>query len=362
MVCNLLSVDGSYDPDVVALNAASASLASSDIPWAGPVGAVTVGWCSRNSRPLVSPSRREMSDSRLNLLVAGDAEGRALMLEAEADNLERAMFLDAVQAGLEGCAGIAKAIGELYKDVVKRELPPALGEQQDLVDLRHEINLLCRQKVRAIFCDGTHDKISRDRAVFELRDSAVESLLQGGGKDGLGPAHVNECFSQMVKEVMADLVLDEGRRVDGRTRDQLRPISCETDLHAPLHGSALFQRGQTQVMCTVSLDSLESALKSDPVSVLTGAVKEKNFFLHYEFPPYATNDIGRPGGGAAGRREMGHGALAEKALRAAIPKEYPFTIRLTSEVLESNGNNCCIGLESDHTKVPLMLTLPLTTF
>ncbi len=90
-------------------------------------------------------------------------------------------------------------------------------------------------------------------------------------------------------------------------------------------------------MCTVALDSVESSLKSDPVSVLTGAVKEKNFFLHYEFPPYATNDIGRTGGAASGRRELGHGALAEKALRSAIQKDYPFTIRLTSEVLESNG-------------------------
>ena len=111
----------------------------------------------------------------------------------------------------------------------------------------------------------------------------------------------------------AQLVIESGIRVDGRNDSQLRNINCQVDLHEPLHGSALFQRGQTQVMCTIALDSLESALKSDAVSALLGGVKEKNFFLHYEFPPYATNDIGRIGGN--NRRELGHGALAEKALK-----------------------------------------------
>ena len=142
-------------------------------------------------------------------------------------------------------------------------------------------------------------------------------------------------YTLLCRQLLARQVGQMNMRVDGRTSDDIRTITCEADLHKPLHGSALFQRGQTQVFCSVALDSLESALKSDPISVLTGGVKEKNFFLHYEFPPYATNEIGRAG--AIGRRELGHGALAEKALRPVIPKDYPFTIRLTSEVLESNG-------------------------
>ena len=144
------------------------------------------------------------------------------------------------------------------------------------------------------------------------------------------------CYTRLCRQLMAKQAVTQGIRVDGRKYNELRKISCEADLHKPLHGSALFQRGQTQVFCTVALDSIESVLKSDAISVLTGGVKEKNFFLHYEFPPYATNEIGRTSG-AGGRRELGHGALAEKALRPVIPKDYPFTIRLTSEVLESNG-------------------------
>ena len=124
-------------------------------------------------------------------------------------------------------------------------------------------------------------------------------------------------------------------RCDGRKLSELRNISCQTDLFKPLHGSALFQRGQTQVLCTVTLDSPDSALKMDTVSILASGVKEKNFFLHYEFPPYATNETGKAG--VTGRRELGHGALAERGLKAVVPKNYPFTIRLTSEVLESNG-------------------------
>ncbi len=337
VVCNLLSVDGCHDPDVVALNAVSASLASSDIPWGGPVGAVRVG-CVDRRKVVVSPTRKEMAESSLNLLVTGDARGHVVMLEAEADNLDRAVFLDAVEAGLESCSIIAKQIRRLFRDMAKRSSTSSSGtsaEEEKVSELRQEVDLLCRQKVRAIFWDDSHDKISRDHATFEVRNAAAEALASKGATY----AQVNECFGQMCRELVAELVLDEGRRVDGRGTEGLRRINCETGLHSPLHGSALFQRGQTQVLCTVSLDSIESSLKSDAVSVLTGALKEKNFFLHYEFPPYATNEIGRAGGGASGRRELGHGALAEKALRAAIPKDYPFAIRLTSEVLESNGSS-----------------------
>lgn len=169
----------------------------------------------------------------------------------------------------------------------------------------------------------------------------------------------HECFTRLCRQLMGKQVVTKGVRVDGRNVKQLRDITCEADLHEPLHGSALFQRGQTQVFCTVALDSIESALKSDAISVLTGGVKEKNFFLHYEFPPYATNEIGRTSG-SGGRRELGHGALAEKALRPMIPKDFPFTIRLTSEVLESNGNNR--SLVKTHKKMPSNKFFPLLEF
>lgn len=148
---------------------------------------------------------------------------------------------------------------------------------------------------------------------------------------------INTIYYEIVKKIFRLLIFETNKRCDGRNLDELRKISCQVNLFKPLHGSALFQRGQTQVLCTVTLDSLESALKMDPMSMLLSGIREKNFFLHYEFPPYATNEIGRVGG--VGRREMGHGALAEKGLRHVLPKDFPFAIRLTSEVLESNGSS-----------------------
>lgn len=244
MVCNLLSVDGSHDPDVVALNAASASLAASDVPWNGPVGAVRVGHVAGRG-VVVSPTRRDMAGSALNLLVSGDAEGRVLMLEAEADDLDRALFLEAVEAGLESCSSIARSIRDLFADVRKREV---LEVQEIPEELRRAVHLLCRQRVKAIYCDYSHDKTSRDVAAFAVRDSAIESLAQEFGGVPNFYALVNDCFGKLCRDLVSELVFDEGKRVDGRGRLELRPISCEADLHPPLHGSALFQRGQTQVI------------------------------------------------------------------------------------------------------------------
>jgi len=332
IVCNMLCVDGQgCRPDVAALNAASAALAASDVPWRGPVGAVRVGRDRQSRELLLNPSRRQRASSDLDVIVAGDRRGRVVMLEAEADNVHRDDFLLAVQHGLDACRVIAATIQDELATEHKRELPPTSTATDEL---RQSIDLMCRQRVMAIYCHDQHDKISRDRAVFAVRDEVLASLRQSQANVDSG--HFFECFNQMCRSLVASLVLDNGRRVDGRAVDQMRELSCEADLHQPLHGSALFQRGQTQVMCTVALDSKMAALKADPVSELTGAVKEKGFFLHYEFPPYATNDIGRTG---IGRRELGHGALAERALRPLVPADHPFTIRLTSEVLESNGSS-----------------------
>lgn len=168
-----------------------------------------------------------------------------------------------------------------------------------------------------------------------VKDDVIEKLQESF--PGTESYLLNEAFTSVVKEAFRQQVLTKEQRFDGRSLTALRDISCQIDLFQPLHGSALFQRGQTQVLCTVAFDSLLSVLRSDPVSVITGGMKEKNFMLHYEFPSYATNEIGRSG--PTGRRELGHGALAENALRPLVPKDFPFTIRLTSEVLESNGSS-----------------------
>ena len=185
-----------------------------------------------------------------------------------------------------------------------------------------------------MFSDYTYDKFSRDRALSAITTEVMEQMKQKFGAEN--ESLLSDTFYTCLKNIYAEVVFETARRCDGRYAPELRPISCEVDLYKPLHGSALFQRGQTQVLCSLTFDSLDSVWKSDPFSVLTGGLKEKNFMLHYEFPQFATNDIGRSG---VGRREIGHGALAERAIRPVVPHDYPLTIRLSCEVLESNGSS-----------------------
>ena len=356
VVCNLLSADGVHDPHVVALNGASAALALSDIPWNGPIGAARVGYPNEVQNGfggfLLNPTRKELKTitenkgSSLNLLISGTRDSLVVMLESESSSIDPKLFLDGIKFGLKSASEIAAYIHSESdrQNVIKRHNPFIDSVHQYQITADHPlhrayktIELMCEQKLRTIFTDKSHDKTSRDVAAFSVRDQAISVLRNK--ESSLDSSFFYDAFNRLSRNMVASLGLDESIRVDGRRFDDIRPISCHVNTHPPLHGSAIFQRGQTQVFCTVSLDSLEStALKVDPVSALMGGTKEKNFFLHYEFPPYATNEIGRTGS-ASGRRELGHGALAEKALKAVVPKNHPFTIRLTSEVLESNGSS-----------------------
>ena len=354
IVCNLLSTDGIHDPSVVALNGASAALSMSDIPWNGPIGAARVGYI--DSTFILNPTRKQSkklltrSQNALNLLLAGTKDGMVVMLEADSANLDPKLVLDGIEFGLNSTSKIAENIHtEAVSSTITKRLNPYNFDKQD--DSNKDKNLqspqcqafsiiemMCEQKLRMTYANKSHDKTSRDSEAFAVRDKAIAEL-RAKQDITVDPSFYYDAFTLLSRKIIASLALDESLRVDGRAIEEIRPITCQVDTHPPLHGSALFQRGQTQVFCTVALDSLEStALKVDPVSALMGGTKEKNFFLHYEFPPYATNEIGRSGA-AAGRRELGHGALAEKALKEVVPKDHPFTIRLTSEVLESNGSS-----------------------
>ncbi|XP_037500469.1 polyribonucleotide nucleotidyltransferase 1, mitochondrial [Rhipicephalus sanguineus] len=332
LVCNLLAVDGVNDPDIVSLNAASAALSLSDVPWNGPIGAVRVGLIDGDVA--INPTRRQMTQSALNLVVAGAEHNQVVMLEASADNVLLQDFQKAVRCGVKETQLIVRQIKEFQsacgrpKRTVEKLFVPS-------VELIEAARLLAGIRVRDVLSDANHDKVSRDEALSAVKDDVIEKLQESF--PGTESYLLNEAFTSVVKEIFRQQVLTNEQRFDGRRLTDLRDISCQIDLFQPLHGSALFQRGQTQVLCTVAFDSLHSVLRSDPVSVITGGMKEKNFMLHYEFPSYATNEIGRTG--PIGRRELGHGALAENALRPLVPKDFPFTIRLTSEVLESNGSS-----------------------
>ncbi|KAF6105556.1 polyribonucleotide nucleotidyltransferase 1 [Phyllostomus discolor] len=210
------------------------------------------------------------------------------------------------------------------------------------------------ERLYAVFTDYKHDKISRDEAVNKIRLDTEEQLREKFPE--VDSYEIIESFNVVAKDVFRSIILNEYKRCDGRDLTSLRNISCEIDIFKILHGSALFQRGQTQVLCTVTFDSLESSIKSDRIITAINGIKDKNFMLHYEFPPYATNEIGKVTG--VNRRELGHGALAEKALYPVIPKDFPFTIRVTSEVLESNGSSsmasaCCGSLALMDAGVPI---------
>ncbi|CAG0919933.1 unnamed protein product [Notodromas monacha] len=391
LVCNLLSVDGVHDPDIVAINAASAALSVSDVPWDGPIAAVRIG--SIDNELIVNPTRREMANSALNLVLASLEPNRILMIEASAEDYLLQDFQKAVKVAAKACQPINKAITELRKNAGKPkrnfEAPPHLRSANEdsfgpspSESVRDACRALSEMRLKDVFTDSNLSKVERDDAMFAIKVEIVEKLKESF--PDWDNVLLSEVFWQVTKTIFRDLIFDThtrfqfcyfveqkdtifgtfllslylipgphyhpdkslgrvhnhnnlpgtvnfifphsaetdlGRRCDGRSVEEVRPIHCEVDLYSPLHGSSLFQRGQTQVLSTLSFDSPESALKSDPVSVLLGGAKAKNFFLHYEFPPYATNETGRSTG--FGRRELGHGALAEKALRPVIPADFP---------------------------------------
>ncbi|KAL8572557.1 hypothetical protein ACOMHN_040461 [Nucella lapillus] len=330
--CNTQMIDDSYGPDIVSINAASAALSLSDIPWDGPVGAVRVGLVDKEV--VVNPTRKQLQHSALDLVITAAHKHRVVMLEGKGDavalhDLQRAISQGVTQAQsiVQGIAQMAQKMGR-----PKRPLDPLPTLEPEVAE---SLRSLCSARVRDVLYNDNHDKVSRDVAIQEIKADVIEKLKET--YPASDPSLMNDSYNSMTKEIFRNLILDEDRRCDGRGLQQLRNINCQVDYLKLLHGSALFQRGQTQVLCTLTFDSPEAAAKMDPVSILTGNIKEKNFMLHYEFPPYAINEIGRPG--RVGRREMGHGALAENGLRAVIPNDFPFTIRLLAEVLESNGSS-----------------------
>ncbi|XP_026080492.1 polyribonucleotide nucleotidyltransferase 1, mitochondrial isoform X1 [Carassius auratus] len=332
VLCNILAADGVNDPDVLAINGASAALALSDIPWNGPIGAVRVGLV--DGEFLINPTRSEMSGSKLNLVIAGAPSSHVVMMEAAAENVLQQDFSHAVKLGVKHTQQIIQALQQMSREmkISKRSPVRLFTAAAEMLDYTRQ---LASEKIYAVFTDFTHDKISRDEAINKIRLESEERIRERFPQSE--SFEVVEAFNSVSREVFRNLVLNEYRRCDGRDLTSLRSISCEVDVFKPLHGSALFQRGQTQVLCSVTFDSLESSMKTDVITTALSGVKDKNFMLHYEFPPYATNEIGKVGG--INRRELGHGALAEKALRPVVPPDFPFTIRVTSEVLESNGSS-----------------------
>ena len=327
IVSTLLSADGENEPDVLSILGASVALMVSDIPFNGPVGAVRVGRV--NGEFLPNPTNQEILQSDIDLVYAGIA-GKVIMIEgrsseiSEEDLRDAMLFADKiVQKQIEAQKELAARVNKA-KFAFVPNLPPA--------DFLQACTEFCGSRLQQACAAGS--KLERQSQQDQLFAEMVQTLTpKFTAEDGSVP-DFKLVWEILLEKAIRSLVLEKGIRQDGRQLDELRPISCEVGILPRVHGSALFQRGDTQALVVTTLGSSDDAQEFD---VVTGGEKEKSFILHYNFPNFSTGEVGRYG--STGRREIGHGNLAERSVVAALPKDFPYTVRVTSEILGSNGSS-----------------------
>ncbi|PYJ39233.1 MAG: polyribonucleotide nucleotidyltransferase [Verrucomicrobia bacterium] len=322
----LLSADGENDPDILAINGASAALCVSDIPFIGPIGAVRVGRV--NGQFVANPTHPEREQSDLDLVYVG-TENDVLMIEGAAKELPEADFVKA----LEFAHGHAREMIQIQKELAsqagkpKREMP-LLQVNQDLLEIAYRV---AGDRIEgALYTEG---KVARTKAIDALREEVKMSILEKYPE--ADKFSISQAFDYVQKKAFRISVLDKQKRVDGRSYQDLRPISCDVGVLPRAHGSAIFQRGETQALALATLAPIEEAQMIDAYG---GGEQSKRFILHYNFPPFSVGETGRTGG--ASRREIGHGALAERSLEPVVPGEndFRYAIRISSEIMESNGS------------------------
>ena len=328
----LLSADGENEPDVLSILGASAALMVSDIPWAGPLGAVRVARI--DGKFVANPTNDEMAESDLDLLYVGN-ETDVVMYEGSADQITEADFIKALKFGQECCVPQIEAQKELAKKCGKEKrdisdqlfvVPPAIFEKAEELGGGDRI-------VEALL---TVAKLEREKKVSAIKDEVATKLREEFGEDEVTGPVVDPAFYHIQKTALRGLILEKGKRLDGRSLDALRPVQCEVGVLPRTHGSALFTRGETQALVTTTLGTTDDAQRFDSY---TGGPDRKQFLLHYNFPNYSVGETGRIMG--PGRREVGHGALAERSLLPMLPMDdnYPYAVRLIAEILESNGSS-----------------------
>jgi len=328
----LLSADGENEPDVMSILGASAALMVSDIPWAGPLGAVRVGRV--DGKFVANPTNDEMAQSDLDLLYVGN-ETDVVMYEGSADQITEADFIEALKFGQECCIPQIAAQKELAAKCGKKKrdisdqlfvVPPAIFEKAEALGGGDRI-------VEALL---TVAKLERERKVSNIKDEVAAKLREEFGEDEVTDPVVEQAFYHIQKTALRGLILEQGKRLDGRTLDQLRAIECKVGVLPRTHGSALFTRGETQALVTTTLGTTDDAQRFDSY---TGGPDRKQYILHYNFPNYSVGETGRIMG--PGRREVGHGALAERSLLPMLPMDdnYPYAVRQIAEILESNGSS-----------------------
>ena len=326
VIATVMSVDRDMDPDVISLIGSSAALAVSGIPFAGPIAAARVGFA--DGRYLLNPGHEALASSMLNMVVAG-TESAVLMVESEAKELSEDQMLGGVLYAHMEMQGAIEAIKELAAEAAK----PAWEFQPPQIDasLAEQVANVARQALTDAY--RLTDKLERQGAVRAARDTLVAEL--GGDNGDFESDDIIEAFYKLEKDTVRANVLNGEPRIDGRDTKTVRPISVEVGVLPKAHGSALFQRGETQAIVVATLGTLRDAKL---VEALEGTTKD-NFMLHYNFPPYSVGEESFLGGPK--RREIGHGYLARRGITACLPTEdeFPYTVRVVSEITESNGSS-----------------------
>jgi len=321
----VLSADPTRDPSTLAIVGAGASLAISDIPFDHVLGGVRVGMV--DGKLVANPTYEETKASKVNIVVAG-TEGGIVMVESGAQQASEAEILDAIEFGHDCCKKIATAIRELVKKVgkTKREFKsPELNKE-----LYEQISTAARVELTDAMNTEKYEKIDSYRRIDACKKKTIETLT-----DEQKP-EAGKVFDALKERIFRDEMLKNRRRPDGRKFDQVRKIDVEVGILPRTHGSSLFTRGETQALVTATLGTKDDEQR---IELLDSTESSKRFMLHYNFPPFSVGEVGFMRG--AGRREIGHGALAERALSAVIPddKAFPYTMRIVSDILESNGSS-----------------------
>ena len=331
IMAGLLSADGDNEADVISMVGASAALMLSDIPFAGPVGALRVGRVDGSF--IANPTHTELQRSDLDLVYAG-VEGKVIMIEGSAQEIGEDVLRDALAFADEAARKLISA----QRDLAARAGKPKQEATLHLVDdgLLRAAHEFCAEGGRLEKACCIPDKTERRQATAAIFNEMVDALTPqlDTGQNDSQPPKFKAAFDEVTETVVRRLVLEQDKRMDGRALDQLRPINCEVGILPRTHGSALFDRGETQALVTTTLGGEREAQECD---ALTGGDNKKSFLLHYNFPHFSVGETGRIMG--PGRREVGHGALAERCVAPMIDEDCEYTVRCVSDILSSNGSS-----------------------
>ncbi len=319
----VISYDKENEADILSIIASSAALAISGMPFMGPVGASRVGFIG--GKYVLNPTKKELENSKLDLVVAGTKDA-VLMVESEAKGLTEQQMLDAVKFGHEGFIPVIKMIEELAKECKK---PDWVVEKKDLSEVKKKLESEFTKDLKKAF--SIKDKQERSNLISEVTEKAKKLYEEDENYSELDVMHE---LKNLEKGIVRTDILKNKNRIDGRGLSDVRPIKCEVGILPRVHGSALFTRGETQAIVTTTLGTSDDEQR---IESLEGLQRER-FMLHYNFPPFSVGETGRIG---TGRREIGHGKLAWRAINSSLPtkESFPYTFRIVSEITESNGSS-----------------------